>query len=294
MKELTYPAKIGMIGLGVMSTGITGNFIANGCDVMVYDSNPEAVARFADRAKTAKDLGQLLAENDIICMVLPGSHVVEGVVADMLQLGVKDKIIIDFSTSYPMSTKMLYGKVKDAGGQYCDISMHGSPQGAADGTFDLLFGGDPEMYEAMKPIIGKICKIFYNCGGSGSGNCCKLFTNHISAVQVALFGEVFALAEKMGFDTELLHEINTCGDCNSNFYQFVAPKMINHTYDPAFTLDYCIKDLGYLKRLFDEYSANAFVLDGALDAFREGHAQGYGSHDCSEVMRVPRHSLGLE
>lgn len=252
------------------------------------------MAKFADKAKVAADLAELLGANEIICMALPGSHVVEPVVGQMLEIGVKDKIIIDFSTSYPMSTKMLYGKVKAAGGNYCDISMSGSPVGAAEGTFDLLFGGDPEMYELLTPVISKICKKFYNCGGSGQGNCCKLFTNHLSAVEVALFGEIFALAEKMGFDTRLLHEINTVGDCNSSFYQFVAPKMVNHEYTPAFPVDYCIKDLGYLKRMFDEYSANAYVLDGALNAFRQGHAMGYGAHDCSEVNRVSRANLGLE
>lgn len=286
--------KIGMIGLGIMSTGITNNFIKNGNDVMVYDTNPDAVAKFADKAKVASGLEELVRSNELVCMVLPGSHVVEGVVAEMLEIGVKDKIIIDFSTSYPLSTKMLYGKVKAAGGQYCDISMSGSPIGAAEGTFDLLFGGDPEMYEALTPVIGAICKKFYNCGGSGQGNCCKLFTNHLSAVEVALFGEIFALAEKMGFDTKLLHEINTEGDCNSAFYQFVAPKMVNHEYTPAFSLDYCIKDLGYLKRMFEEFKANSFVLDGGLNAFKEGHAMGLGDKDCSEVHKVSRHNLGLE
>ena len=143
-------------------------------------------------------------------------------------------------------------------------------------------------------MIGAICKKFYNCGGSGQGNCCKLFTNYLSAVEVALFGEIFALAEKMNFDTKLLHEINTVGDCNSAFYQFVAPKMVNHEYTPAFSLDYCIKDLGYLKRMLEEYKANSLVLDGGLNAFKEGHAMGLGNKDCSEVHRVSRRNLGLE
>ncbi len=286
--------KIGMIGLGIMSTGITNNFIKTGNDVMVYDTNPEAVAKFADKAKVAADLAELVSSNEIICMVLPGSHVVEPVVGQMLEIGVEGKIIIDFSTSYPLSTQMLYGKVKAAGGQYCDISMSGSPIGAAEGTFDLLFGGDPEMYEALKPAIGKICKQFYNCGGSGQGNNCKLFTNYLSATEVVLFGEIFALAEKMGFDTKLLHEINTEGDCNSSFYQFVAPKMVGKEYTPAFSLDYCIKDLGYLKRMLEEFKANSLVLDGALNTFKEGHMLGYGSHDCSEAHRVSLFNLGLE
>ena len=286
--------KIGMVGLGIMSTGITNNFIKNGNDVMVYDTNPDAVAKFADKAKVAADLAELLAANEIVCMALPGSHVVEPVVEQMLSIGVEGKIIIDFSTSYPMSTKMLYGKVKAAGGTYCDISMSGSPVGAAEGTFDLLYGGDADVYETLTPVISKICKKFYNCGGSGQGNCCKLFTNHLSAVAVALFGEIFALAEKMDFDTKLLHEINTEGDCNSNFYQFVANKMVNHEYTQAFPVDYCIKDLGYLKRMFDEFSANGYVLDGALNTFRQGHAMGYGMHDCSEAHRVCRSNLCLE
>jgi len=286
--------KIGMIGVGTMGAGITGNFIKNGNDVMVYDTNPAAVAAFADRAKVAKDLKELVESNEIIGMVLPGSHVVEPVVEQFLQIGVAGKIIIDFSTSYPLSTQMLYRKVKAAGGQYCDISMSGSPIGAAEGTFDLLFGGDPEMYEELSDVVGSICKKLWNCGGSGLGNCCKLFTNHLSAVEAALFGEIFALAEKMGFDTKLLHQINSEGDCNSPFYQFVAEKMVNHEYTPAFALDYCIKDLGYLKRMFEEFKANSLVLDGGLNAFKEGHAMGLGAHDCSEVHRVALHNLGLE
>ena len=84
--------KIGMVGLGIMSTGITNNFIKNGNDVMVYDTNPDAVAKFADKAKVAADMAELLAANEIICMALPGSHVVEPVVE---QVGVEMTVTVD-------------------------------------------------------------------------------------------------------------------------------------------------------------------------------------------------------
>lgn len=286
--------KIGMIGLGRMGSGIVDNFIRNGHEVMVYDLAPAAMEKFVGRAGMAGDLRELLAANEMVGMVLPGSPEVEAVTDEFLAAGVAGKIVVDFSTSYPMSTRRIFAKFREKGGRYCDISMSGSPVDSANATFDLLYGGDPALFEELRPVIEKICKKFYNCGGPGAGNCAKLLTNHLSAVLVALYGEIFALAEKMDFDTSLLHEINSNGACDSGFYQFIAPKLIHHDYQPSFALDFCIKDLTYLKRLFDEFKANAFVLDGGLNMFRDAHSMGYGSHDCSEVMRSARRSLGLE
>jgi 3-hydroxyisobutyrate dehydrogenase-like beta-hydroxyacid dehydrogenase len=237
----------------------------------------------------------VLQSGDVVFLSLPGSAQVEETVERFLKCGVAGKTIIDLSTSYPLSSKKLYDRVKAAGGRFADASLTGTPVHAKEGNLIVTMGGDEETYRQYEPMMKCFAsRGVYHIGGPGAGNVAKLANNYLSIMYVALYAEIFPLAEKLGFDIEKLFEIIGQSGVNCNMYQSNAAKIVRKTYDPSFALDLALKDLSYVKRMFEELQVPSFVLDGGLTLLQLGHQKGYGGRDLSEMARVTREIMNIE
>ncbi|MBP1989136.1 3-hydroxyisobutyrate dehydrogenase-like beta-hydroxyacid dehydrogenase [Paenibacillus eucommiae] len=287
--------RIGFIGLGRMGSGICHQLISKGYSTAVFDINATNLQAFAQIATIAADKKELLESSDVIFLSLPGSVQVEETVHEFISYGISGKTIIDLSTSYPLSSKELYHKVTAAGGFFADASLTGTPTHAEQGALIVTVGGDMETYEDCLPIISTFAsRGVHYIGGPGAGNIAKLANNYLSIMYVALYAEIFPLAEKLGFDTQKLFEIIGQSGVSCPMYQSNGAKIVNKTYDPSFSLDFALKDITYVKRLFDEQQMPSFVLDGGLNLLRLGHLKGYGSNDLSEMARVTRELMEHE
>ncbi|MDF2721716.1 MAG: NAD-binding protein [Paenibacillus sp.] len=284
--------RIGFIGLGKMGSGICRNLIAKGYSVTVFDISKENLQMFASIAQIANNREQLVDESEVIFLSLPGSIQVEETVHAFIGHGVAGKTIIDLSTSYPLSSEKLHDEVRQAGGQFADASLSGTPTHAEQGALIVTFGGDLETFQACAPIIESFAsRGIHHMGAAGSGNIAKLVNNYLAIMYTALYAEIFPLAEKMGFDTHKLFEIIGQSGVNCPMYQMNGAKIVNQRYDPAFSLDFALKDITYVKRLYEEYQVPSFVLDGGLTMLRIGHLKGYGGNDLSELAKVAREHL---
>jgi 3-hydroxyisobutyrate dehydrogenase-like beta-hydroxyacid dehydrogenase len=156
-------------------------------------------------------------------------------------------------------------------------------------------GGDEADYEKYKGVIADFSKASNYIGTAGAGNIAKLMNNFLAIMYTALYSECFPLAEKMGYDVNRLFEIISNSGVNCPIYQRAVPKMcVNKTFDPGFSVNFCIKDLSYFKKLFDEYKCPTLILDGGLNTFKFTAAMGYGEEDSSNVGRVAYHNLGIK
>lgn len=284
--------KIGFIGLGKMGGGISNRLIETGYDLTVYDINSVNMEPFSSKAHLAESKQELLKRSDFIFMSLPGSVEVEQWIEEFIAEGVEDKVIIDLSTSYPLSSQALHAKVKQAGGQFADASLTGTPVHAADGALIVTFGGDRETFDQSLPLIESFAsRGVHYMGGPGAGNIAKLANNYLAIMYVALYSEIFPLAEKLGFDTKKLFEIIGQSGVGGGMYQSNAAKIVDKTYDPSFSLDFALKDISYVKKLYEDHQIPSFVLDGGLNLLRLGHLKGYGQNDLSEMARVVREMM---
>lgn len=281
--------KLGFIGLGRMGGNVCKQLIAQGYSLTVFDISEANMADFARSAKLASERKQIIEESELVFLSLPGSVQVEECIDEFISCGVEGKTIIDLSTSYPLSSQQLYKKVTQAGGKFADASLTGTPVHAAEGALIVTFGGDKETYEQCLPVISHFAsRGVHYVGGPGAGNIAKLANNYLSIMYVALYSEIFPLAEELGFDTKKLFEIIGQSGVSCPMYTSNAAKIVDQTYDPSFSLDFALKDISYVKRLFDDKQLPSFVLDGGLNLLRLGHQKGYGNNDLSEMAKVMR------
>jgi 3-hydroxyisobutyrate dehydrogenase-like beta-hydroxyacid dehydrogenase len=276
--------KIGFIGLGNMGKRVAMAILNKGYPMTVFDQNPAAMEAFVSKAKTAANALEVLENSEIIFLSLPSSKIVEPLIESFIQAGVKGKIIVDTSTSYPLSTRNLYQKVKGAGGALIDSPLSGVPADADKGKLLALFGGDPEYLEKLQPVVSCFADRFPNLGESGSGHITKLIFNFIALSYVNIYAMAFPLTEKMGLDNQQLYELLQTTGMSCGTLKFYVPKMIDKTYDMAFALELAHKDLSYVKSMFEEYQVPAFALDGILNLLRTSIRDGKAKEDYSACI----------
>jgi 3-hydroxyisobutyrate dehydrogenase-like beta-hydroxyacid dehydrogenase len=286
--------KIGFIGLGNMGRGMCENIIKKGYPMTVYDTNPEAVAYFDGKAVLAPSSLEVFKASDVIFLSLPNSDVVESVVGEFLKYGVKDKTVVDVSTSYPDSTKMLYDKFKSNGGKFLDAPLLGGPADTAAGTAPCMISGDKEDVDSVMDIIACYATPIDYFGPIGSAHTVKIAMNFTGLMYAALAAQMFPLMEKLGIDTKNLFKVMSEGPFGNEPFNFYGRKFVKKDYHLDFALELALKDMVYMKRLYDKFNVPAFLLDGGLNLMREAVKEGRGKHDTSEIAAVVYRYLGLD
>jgi len=261
-------AKAGFIGLGNIGRGICKNLLENGNEMTVFDVNREAMERFGDRAVLANDVKEVCKRSRYIFLSLPNSEVVENTIGQFLEVGVEGKIIIDTSTSYPVSTRQLYEKVKEAGGDLIDAPLMTGPAEAEAGTLDIVIGGDKEVVDKCEFLFKTYCKSYKYVGETGNGHLAKIAINFCGLSEALLFAQLYPVMAKFGFKQKDLYDILN-GETLANWvFHFYSQKYVEKNYHLDFALSLGLKDLTYMKRLFEELNIPGFMLDGALDMCR--------------------------
>jgi len=261
-------AKIGFLGLGNIGKGICKNLIEKGHELTVYDICNESMKRFESKAKLAKDEMEVFENSDIIFFSLPNSNVVETIMEKYLAAGVKGKTIVDTSTSYPLSTKELYKKVKAAGGTLVDAPLMAGPAEAEAGILEIVVGGDKEDFDRLSPLFDCYCRSYKYVGDIGNGHLAKLAINFCGLSQALIFAQVFPVMAKLGMPQDQLHDILNCEALANWVFDFYSKKYVAKNYHLDFALALGTKDLAYMKKLYEELNIPGFLLDGALDLCR--------------------------
>lgn len=277
---------VGFIGLGNMGRGMCENIIKQGYPVTLYDQDAAKMDYFAGRAACADSSLSVFTASKVIFLSLPNSDVIEKVVGEFLKQGFSGQTVVDTSTSYPESTKSLHKLIKEQGGHFLDAPLLGGPADTAAGTAPCMISGDKDDADAVMDIIKCYAEPVNYFGPIGNAHTVKLAMNFTGLMYAALLAQMFPLIEKLGIDTKHLFEIMNDKTFGNGVFNFYGRKFVNKDYHMDFALELALKDMNYVKRLYDKYNVPAFLLDGGINLMREAVKEGRGTHDTSEIAAV--------
>lgn len=285
--------KVGFIGLGNMGKGMCKNLIAKGNDVSVYDLNPQAMDAFSGKARLCTSAAEVLENSEVVFLSLPNSDVIEATVEQFLEHEMSGKIVVDTSTAFPISTRELHKKIKAAGGGLVDSPLISGPQEAEAGTLVAVAAGDKEDVESVHDLLMCYCQKYDYVGPAGNGHLIKLAQNFSGLLQALLYAEIFPIMERYGIPPEETYKVFDNDVFNNWLFRFYGEKYVKKDYRMDFALKLGLKDLAYMKRLFENINAPAFLLDGALDLLRVSMKEGEGkpldfSHACSTMYEFTK------
>ncbi len=250
--------KIGFIGLGMMGHGIAKNIRDKGHELFILKTaNEAAVNDMLRRGATAVQTPKEMAEAaSIIFLCVTGSTQVEALVRgpDGLAAGLKSgAMLVDCSTSDPVSTLALAEELAAIGVGYVDAPLGRTPKEAWEGTLDAMIGSTDEQFQRLKPVLECWAGRIVHIGVTGDGHKMKLLNNFLAMGYAALYSEALALSVKVGisprrFDTAIRNGRMDCG-----FYQtFMKWNLEGDRNAHKFSIANAFKDMRYLESMADQ------------------------------------------
>src|SRR3954469_2610754 len=149
---------IGFIGVGLMGHGMAKNIVEKGYPLVVMGRRnrkpiEDLVGRGATEAANPREVGERAS---IVFLCVTGSPEVEAVVRgpDGLKAGLKPgSVIVDCSTSDPVSTVALAQELKASGIELVDAPLSRTPKEAWEGKLDTMVGASDETFARLRPVI---------------------------------------------------------------------------------------------------------------------------------------------
>jgi 2-hydroxy-3-oxopropionate reductase len=237
---------IGFIGLGIMGKPMAANLLRHGCQLLVHDVNPLAVAELQQAGAATGSPAQIGAACGIIFSMLPNGAIVQEIlfgkdgVASTLQAG---SIVVDMSSVTPFDAQTCHEQLAALGAGFLDAPVSGGEPKAIDGTLAFMVGGDPLHFERILPYFQKMGASALLVGPCGSGSIAKLANQIIVNLNITAVAEALVFAAKAGVDPEKVFQAIRGGLAGSTVLDAKAPMMIGRNFKPGGKLSINLKDI---------------------------------------------------
>ena len=240
-------AKLGFIGVGIMGKPMADHLLTAGHTVHVCDLLSEPVKELCSKGAVAcsccKEIAQ---ESDVIFIMVPDTPDVEaalfgeGGVVEGLRPG---SIVVDMSSISPIATKEFAKKLGALGVKMLDAPVSGGQVGAEKATLSIMVGGQPEVFEQIKPYFEIMGKNIIHIGDNGAGQTCKVANQIVVALTIEAIGEALLFASKAGADPAKVRAALLGGFAQSRILELHGERMIGRSFDPGFRIRLHQKDL---------------------------------------------------
>jgi 2-hydroxy-3-oxopropionate reductase len=241
--------KLGFIGLGIMGTPMALNLIKGGHTLFVNTRSQIPQDLLAAGATACVSPAAVASQADIIFTMVPDTPDVDKVlfgtdgVANGLGQNGKGKVVVDMSSIDPIATKAFAAKINALGADYLDAPVSGGEVGAKAASLTIMIGGEPAVFERVKPLFELMGKNITLIGGNGDGQTCKVANQIIVALNIAAVSEALVFASKAGADPAKIRQALMGGFAASRILEVHGERMIKRTFNPGFRIALHQKDL---------------------------------------------------
>lgn len=294
-------AKIGLIGCGVMGKGLARRFIQAGHSLTIA-RNPashrpsdaflrdEAVRELIESgARVTQGYETVFSECEVLALCVPDHLAVESVMlgADGLE-GYREsavRLVIDFTSSRPDSTRKIAAAFEKRGIDMLDAPMGGGPTQAAQGTLAVAVGGGRQVFEKYKELLSCVASTLVYAGASGSGHALKLLNNALAILNWTATSAAYLLCDFAGAERDAFYALVSGSGANSAGFQTQSEKIRLNRYPGSFDLSYAEKDIRYAVEMMAESPLSYEPFVGVAELMARAKAGGYAGQDVGCVYK---------
>lgn len=264
--------RVGVVGAGLMGSGMIRTIAATGHDVTVYARTPSKAEGLP--AESLPDVATAVDRTDVALLSVTDSGDVLAVVHQAMSAPVPPPVIVDTSTIAPAAAREAAALAAAGGSEYLDCPVSGGPPGAEAGTLAIMCGGSDAGIASAAPlldVIGDPAKRVH-CGPVGAGLVAKLVNNLLVAVISAGTAEAFGIGQRAGVPPDVLRQVVMASSGDSWQLRNLFPRVLAGDHHPGFRARDLRKDLGHARDLagrpldLGDPVADLFErVDGTLD-----------------------------
>src|SRR5271169_5776543 len=238
---------IGFIGLGNMGYPMARRLVEAGHQLVVFDRRKEAVdnlvalgARGASSPKDVADRAEtVMASLPSLQASLDVATGKDGVIE-----GRRVKRFVDLSTVGSQMAVRTQGLLAKRNLVQLDSPVSGGVGGAEKGTLAVMVSGPRADFEAVRPALDVIGKVFFISEKPGSAQTMKLANNFLSATAIVATSEAVVMGVKAGLDPAVMIEVINAGSGMNTASRDKFPRSIlPRSFDFGFTTGLMVKDV---------------------------------------------------
>lgn len=291
-------ARIGFIGLGRMGLPMAKNLVKAGHTVLGHDLDAAAVAALAAAGGTAAATQAAAASSvDVLVTMLPEGRHTLAVYRDAgaLATATPGTLFVDASSIDVASARTAHELAAKAGMASLDAPVSGGIAGAANATLTFMCGGDAEAFARARPVLEAMGKRIVHCGGPGAGQAVKMCNQMMVAANMAVAAEAMVLAERLGIEPRIVHEVVTSSSGGSWALQNYCPvpglspgAASNNAFKPGFTTALMLKDLKIFQEAARAAGVPSPVGNQVMALYELFHNAGHDGLDYSGIIEMLR------
>jgi len=241
--------KVAFLGLGVMGLPMAGHLARAGHEVTVYNRTAAKAQAWAaefggksaatprEAAAGAQIVFACVGNDDDLRSVVLGE---DGAFAGMAS----GAIFVDHTTASADVARELYALAREQGLQFVDAPVSGGQAGAVNGVLTVMCGGEPQVFEAIKPVAQAYGRAVTRVGAPGAGQLAKMVNQICIAGIVQGLSEAIAFGQAAELDMKLVLDVISKGAAQSWQMENRGSTMVDDKFDFGFAVDWMRKDLG--------------------------------------------------
>ena len=285
-------ATVGVIGTGLVGSGLAVLLAAAGFSVVAHDVAQEkvkALERFG--VARAASPGDVAGRADRVILSLMTPAIIrevlfgkEGVVTSKKL----PRLVIDTSTGSPDDAIGYQQELAGKGVEYLESPISGTSIQIANKDGVFLAGGRRETFDACEDIFSAFGGKAVHLGAAGSGARAKLAINLVLGLNRAALAEGIEFASMVGIDGKAFLDLLKLTPAHSRVAELKGPKMVAGDFTTEGKLSQHRKDVGLMidaartkGRFFPFTEYHAKLLDDAI-------AAGDGELDNSAIIKEIR------
>jgi len=274
------------------------NLLKAGFPLTVYNrSKGAADALAALGARVASSPREVAAECDVVITMVTDTPDVEQVIlgpGGVVEAARKGLVVIDMSTISPKVTRMISGRLAEAGAQMLDAPVSGGDKGAREGTLTIMVGGPQSAFDECLPVLQAMGKKIVLMGESGSGQLTKLANQILVAGNMMGVCECLVFSRKAGLDQKKVIDSLSAGAASSWSLVNLGPKAVDGDFAPGFKVKLLQKDLKLVMSAGDEMNVALPNTSVAHQLYNSLEAAGSGDDGTQALIRVFEELAGLK
>src|SRR3984957_4824785 len=239
--------EIGFIGLGNMGFPMARRLIEAKHRLFVFDSRKEVMDRLvALGAKAASSPKDVADRAETVMASLPSLQASLDVATgkDGVIEGKRVKRFVDLSTVGSEMAVKIHDILAKRDLVQIDCPVSGGVGGAEKGTLAVMVSGPRADFEAIKPALEVIGKVFYIGTRPGAGQTMKLANNFLSATAMVATSEAVVMGVKSGLDPKVMIDVINSGSGMNTASRDKFPRsVLPRSFDYGFATGLMVKDV---------------------------------------------------
>ena len=279
--------RVGVIGLGVMGSAMSGHLIGAGYEVCGFDIDPSRMDALADAGGTPHESASDVAQHaELVLLSLASVEALADAAAGVASGAHPDLIAAEMGVLPIPAKQAAFDQLAAVGVELMDVPVSGTGLQAADATLVVMASGTPEAFESTRDVFDVIGRATHYLGPFPNGSVMKFIANLLVSVHTLAAAEAHTLGAFAGMDPEVVQQVISDGVGSSAMFEIRGPMMVADQYvPPSARLDIIKKDAQIIQTFARSVGATTPLLDATVPWYEAASEAGLGDLDAAALRR---------